>query len=155
LGFKGQIIFASIWLLFGVLLIGGFFYASLNVAQEPSLPNQLPKVPNMPVCDSERALKANEASAFASFGEQIRIQFNSVTSLQGLWDGSSVEVNVTSPSSLSLPATTYSGQWNQPGVQLSSKTKQATPYLETVFNQDGFVHQWVKGTAKMSVEFPV
>lgn len=142
--------------LLGMLLIGILANKLIFPPAEPSYPQEIPiDVPKMPACTNESALKSNEDSAFVSSGTAVRIEFDSIQSLQGIWGAFSLdaEFDITSPYNAALKTYTRTIWWSG---DLTSTMEQATPYLEASFEtEDKYLHQWISGRANMTVVFPV
>ena len=164
-GHTGKIVFGIIWLLIGIILIGGNINGYQTIPEEPPRPQSLPNdIPNMSLCTNSSSLKANDSSAFIIMGEWGKIEFDSMDTLEGLWEGNLVEVNITSPyygtwtvfDEGRVPWHVYSPEalWDNPGVQIENNNEKATPYLLILFSEEDCLHNWINGNAKMSVFYP-
>jgi hypothetical protein len=117
------------------------------------------------ITNSKSLNGALRPTPFIALGEWGKIEFDSMDTLQGLWEGGLIEVTITSPyngtwtvfSAHELPWRVFSpnASWDEGGVTLKDTQGKATPYLLTMFPTDEFLHKWINGKAKMSVFYPV
>ena len=124
-----------------------------HMATEPASLQLQDDIPSLPLCNTNSsALKANFDSAFIVLGQTVRIEFDSISSLQGLCGGENAVLIVTSPYNMTLLAQAPYASWHG---DLEDKMYKSTPYLLTTVQTDEFVHQWVSGRAMMNAIYPV
>ncbi len=169
----GQLISA---LLFGSLLIlFGIFIIAIDLrkpapGQEPPLPQNLPSglwiVSNgqnlipayVPVgMRPENFNYPLDKFLIVRYSDviQCRIEFESHSSINGIWNGSNPYVNILSPFQTKFIGETHTEQWGRLLLSQGSGVKSFRPWLEFNFPINlAYLHNWISVSAQMNVSYP-
>lgn len=159
---KESIIVGMILVSFGVAGFASIFflgkhYEVLANRPQPPFPTEIPNSVSW-LGGKERIIGLEEHTFLVVYDSEarIRVNFQKMNSIKGLWNGDYLEFAIVTPFHEKFVAESQTTSWGNMLITQDYDLSTFTPWIRTAFSIDKiYYHQWLTANVKLGISYPV